>query len=57
MHEIATYLAVLSLLVVLAVTVVYACFGPASAEQDNLEFRGDFAPLTRANDADDNDAC
>ena len=57
MHEIATYLAVLSLLVVLAVTVVYACFGPASAKHDNLEFQGDFAPLKTANDTDDNDAC
>ncbi|CAB9498518.1 expressed unknown protein [Seminavis robusta] len=56
MHEIATYLAVESLLVFMVIVVVFAMFGPEQSMQDNPSYRGDFAPLrVRDDDPDDHE--
>ncbi|CAB9498517.1 expressed unknown protein [Seminavis robusta] len=55
MHEIATYLAVESLLVFMVIVVVFAMFGPEQSLQDNPSYRGNFAPLKLHGDDDHDD--
>jgi len=51
-HEIATYLALQSLIVFLIIALVVAFYGPEPSEQDNLQFRQDFSPLKDMNEDD-----
>lgn len=54
-HDVATYLALLVMLIFLTIVLVIGHFGPKLSDQDVAKYRGNFSVLTSSDTSDDSD--